>query len=347
MGLVIKLAKNKIMFTKARLKLTAWYLLIIMAISIAFSLAIYNGLSNEVERFAHAQRVRILSDFSQYQPSISPIDNDLVEETKHRIILSLVVINEFILIAAGSLGYFLAGKTLYPIQMMMDEQNRFISDASHELKTPLTSLKTAMEVSLRDKNLTLTDAKTLISESILDVNKLQTLSEELLKLSQNQKINKDTKFENLSISLLTKEAINKMKLIAQKKQIIINNKVNDLTILANRYSFVDLLVIILDNAIKYSPLKSQIYISSKNSRKTITILIKDEGIGISKEDLPNVFNRFYRTDVARSRSTEGGYGLGLSIAKKIVDNHKGTIKVSSTIKKGTTVSLSFPLFSKV
>ena len=335
------------MFTKARLKLTAWYLLIIMAISIAFSLVIYNGLSNEVERFARVQRVRILSDFSQYQFSPPPVDRDLVEETKHRIILSLVVINEFILIAAGSLGYFLAGKTLRPIQLMMDEQNRFISDASHELKTPLTSLKTAMEVSLRDKDLTLANAKTLISESILDVNKLQTLSEELLKLSQNQKANSNMKFEKQSTALLIKEAVNKMKLIAQKKQIVINDKTGEAYILANKYSFIDLLVIILDNAIKYSPNKSHIVITSKNSKKLMTIYIKDEGMGIKKEDLPNIFNRFYRADLARSRPEDGGYGLGLSIAKKIVDNHKGTVKISSTIKKGTTVSITFPLFSEI
>ena len=96
------------------------------------------------------------------------------------------MINSGIIFFAGSLSYLLAGKTLQPIQEMVEEQNRFISDASHEFRTPLTALKSSLEVNLRDKNLSLTDAKKVIDESIEDVNRLQSLSDSLLNLSKYQ-----------------------------------------------------------------------------------------------------------------------------------------------------------------
>ena len=99
----------------------------------------------------------------------------------------LIIVNSGILILSGGMGYVLSGLTLKPIKDMMDEQNRFISDASHELKTPLTSLKIAFEVYLRGKNPTPQETKTLITESIDEVNKLQSLSESLLQLAQYEK----------------------------------------------------------------------------------------------------------------------------------------------------------------
>lgn len=129
------------MFKNARLKLTAWYLLIIMFISIAFSLVIYQGLMNEVHRFSRMQKLRIerILPPNPTQPFFA--DEDLITEIQQRIIFGLGIINIIIFLTSGALGYFLAGKTLRPIQEIMEEQNRFISDASHELRTPLTALK--------------------------------------------------------------------------------------------------------------------------------------------------------------------------------------------------------------
>jgi len=158
------------MFHSARLKLTAWYLLIIMIISAMFSLVIYKVLSNEIERFERVQRFRIErrleTGLRRFPNQIRITNPELIEETKQRILLMLIAINLGILIISGGLGYLLAGRTLKPIKEMVDEQNRFISDASHELRTPLTSLKTAMEVTLRDKNLSLLSAKKTIKKLI-------------------------------------------------------------------------------------------------------------------------------------------------------------------------------------
>jgi signal transduction histidine kinase len=114
--------------------------------------------------------------------------------------------------------------------------------------------------------------------------------------------------------------------------------------MADASSLTQLLVILLDNAIKYSPDKSEIVLSSQAKDGQYIVEVKDQGQGISREALPHIFERFYREDSARTTSTEGdGYGLGLSIAKMIADRNNSTITITSTPKKGTTAAVAIPL----
>jgi len=333
------------MFKKARLKLTAWYLTIIMVISIFFSFGIYKVLTNEVERFAKIQKGRIEYRLHNTRPPPPPIftDPDLIIEVKQRILLILAQINLFIFVIAGALGYFLAGRTLKPIAAMLDDQNQFITDASHELRTPLTALKTSMEVSLRDQNLTLDNAKKIIDNNISQVNKLQSLSDNLLELAQYQNNNNHKFFKTVSLKRIICEVVKKMGPLAQKKLIGIKKKLIETEIKGNKDSLNNLFTILLDNAIKYSPKKSQININSKKTDRSITVFIEDHGIGIDKKDLPHIFDRFYRADQARSKTQIEGYGLGLSIAKKIVQDHNGSITVKSSPSRGTTFQVVFSI----
>ena len=257
--------------------------------------------------------------------------------------MSLIIINVTILAISGTLGYFLAGQTLRPIQKMVDEQNRFISDSSHELRTPLTSLKSAMEVYLRDKNMTLSEARQLISESIDEVDKLQSLSDELLLMAQYQKPNGHNIMTNISLNEVISDSIKKTNGLAMKKNITVKNSINNVSLKANKYSLVDLFVILLDNAIKYSPANKKIFLSAKRTKNFIQISIKDQGVGIDPKDIPHIFDRFYRADSSRTKTDISGYGLGLSIAKKIVDNHHGQIAVNSTLSKGSTFTVSLQI----
>lgn len=342
------------MFQNARVKLTAWYLLIIMLISSTFSIIIYKGLVNEVERFERIQRLRIERRLSEdlffpqpvagtHIPAIIITNPELVSETEQRIVFILAAVNLIILIISGGFGYILAGRTLKPIKEMIDEQNRFISDASHELKTPLTSLKSAFEVFLRNKKSNLKEAKTIILEGISDVNKLQSLSESLLQLAQYQKLKDYTYFEAVSLAGVINEAVNKVKPIAGQKGIEIKKKTIDMDIDGNKYSLVDLIIILLDNAIKYSPNNSEILIDTEKKDGFAIITVKDQGTGISENDLPHIFKRFYRSDTARSKNQSGGYGLGLSIAKDIVILHNGTLKAKSAVNKGSVFMVSLPV----
>ncbi len=343
------------MFHSARLKLTTWYLLIIMIISISFSTFIYLGLAREFDRILRLQEYRIEHPEAERRfiqrpiwqnddiPFSRPPDPQVISEARNRIAEGLFGINLIILIVSSLAGYFLAGRTLRPIKNMVDEQNRFITDASHELNTPLTALKTSIEVNLRNKKFNLTDAKKVLISNLEEVNNLQLLSDELIKITQYQKPNGNFQFSKVSFKEVIETAISRVLPMAKNKSIKINTKIPDIKINAEKKSLIELFTILLDNAIKYSPSKKEITISLKRIDGKIKVSVKDNGIGIDKKDIPFIFDRFYRVDVSRSKQEVPGYGLGLSIAKKIAELHKGHIFVESAVSKGATFTVTLPI----
>lgn len=342
------------MFHSARLKLTGWYLLFIMTVSLSFSGVIWRVLTIEIDRFDRMQRVRIerkLIEGGYYPGTIPqrhfifevPFNNELVDEIRHRLVFALALVNGTILLGSAGLGYMLAGRTLKPIKDMVDEQNRFISDASHELRTPLTSLKSAFEVFLRDKTPTLADARTLARESVTDVNKLQSLTDALLSLAQYRKPNGTLPFETVKLDEVVASSIKKVSPLARSKHIEISYTPAELSVKGNAQSLVDLMVILLDNAVKYSAPKKTVTIQAKKTKGFVRITVTDQGMGIDEKDIGHIFDRFYRADTARSKNVKGGYGLGLAIAKHIADMHQGTITVTSRPKQGSTFTVQLPI----
>ncbi len=332
------------MFENARIKLTAWYLAIIMVISLLFSFGIYSMINNEFHRFERL-RVFIREDqdihpyIQTFQAPRERIDPTFIQESRRRLIVSLVSVNILIFVLAGGAGYFLAGRTLRPIKEMVDEQNRFVSDSSHELRTPLTSLRSEIEVALRNKRLGLTDAKEVLKSNLEEVMSLQTLSDRLLELAQNGESLNQVSMQKVSLSNVVQDAIKKVSASAKAKQIKIENSAQDSKVLGIPDRLTEVFVILLDNAIKYSKVKGKVEIESKKTDGKIEVSLTDYGAGISKEDLPHIFDRFYRSDKSR---TEKGFGLGLSIAKKIIEGHGGEITVESKPDKKTTFTVSLP-----
>jgi signal transduction histidine kinase len=316
-----------------------------MVISFSFSVLIYKISSLEIVHFADSQRNRIERQFYS-DPNIPPhptvLVDDLIAESQQNLLVNLIIINSVILVISGSLSYFLAGRTLRPIQKMTEDQKRFISDASHELKTPITALKTMFEVSLRDPNLNLIESKKVLNDAVFATNQLKTLSDSLLELNHLNNNGSSFIFQITSIKNLMSESVKKIKPEANKKKITINLKsIND-QINVDGQKIQELFLIILDNAIKYSPKSSEInFIAFKKDKKVI-FKIKDQGIGISEKDLPHIFDRFYRADNARTKDNASGYGLGLSIAQKIVQQHRGSINVESIPEKGSTFKIILP-----
>jgi len=119
--------------------------------------------------------------------------------------------------------------------------------------------------------------------------------------------------------------------------------VDDVIVEADKSSLQKMVVILLDNAIKYTPEKGKVMLSTNQDKRQVLLSVEDTGIGIAKEDLPHVFDRFYRMDQSRSKTNVPGFGLGLSIVKRIVDLHKGSIGVSSAPEKGSTFTVRLPL----
>ena len=321
-------------------KLTLSYLGIIMMLSIGFSLFIYRTYNAELTRGFNRQGLFFNEVMPRGIPGLDQFRRTQLTETHQRLANNLFLFNLLVLIAGGAGSYFLAKWTLRPIEEAMEAQNRFVSDASHELRTPLTAMQTEIEVGLRDESRSKESAELILQSNLEEIGKLKLLTEGLLRLGQNLPTEN---FDLMSLKDISTEAVNKVVALATKRDIVIDNKVDNIKLRGSDISLTELLVILLDNAIKYSGPKTTIKITSYKQDNFAYIKVADQGQGISKTDLPHIFDRFYRSDLSRSKKESNGYGLGLSIAKKIVEDHKGTIKAKSTPGKGSTFTIKIPL----
>lgn len=336
------------MFHSAVLKLTVFYVLIVMAISICFSVVLFQISNGELNRGLTRQgRIfQQLAPPSQIDDSpFSSLDKtrqeQLAESTQH-LQLNLFYFNLLILLLSSGLSYWLARKTLQPIEEMIEAQNRFTADASHELRTPITALKTEIEVGLRDGNLSLEEAKKLLNSNLEEIDKLESLSTNLLKLARFDGQN-HLELAELSLKEIIHEAYKKIEKLAIKKQIDFEFNLEDLTVKADATRIKELFVTLMDNAIKYSPEATMVKASAIKSGHHAIIKISDHGAGIKASDMPHIFDRFYRADQSRAKNKADGYGLGLSIAKQIVENHHGTITAESKPDHGTTFTITLPI----
>ncbi len=332
------------MFKKAYVQLTLWYLAIVMAISLMFSFALYNVVSGELSDGLKRESARIYEQYPIFHnQSILHPNQDLKYED-HIIILKLISFNIVVLISAGFASYLLARKTLSPIEEAHHQQKIFTANVSHELRTPLTALKMEDEVVLMNQKASISDLRTTIKSNLEEVEKIELLINSILKLTKLENDELRTEFKLISINEVVSEALESLHLIAETKDIKIDiSEVKESKVLGNKESLVQLMIILLDNSIKYSPKGSHISVSVKLYDKKQTVInVIDEGMGINKDQLKSVFDRFYQADLSRNNKN-GGYGLGLSIAKSIVDLHKGNIVISSREDKGTTVHVYLPI----
>lgn len=330
----------KTMFESATLKLTVWYTAILMIISIVFSIVIYQVSISEVNARLESLRDQIS------QSAILNVSDDYFhsfaitqsQEATQSIIMGLVYVNIFIFIA-GTMGcYALARFTLLPVEKAHENQSRFVSSASHELKTPLASIKAENEVILRDKKATKEDLLDAIKSNIEEVDRLSNLSHMLLQLSSQEHLKLNKTKMNLSKSI--REVISVQRASTDYK-ISITKPKKDIIINANQPAIEEVANILVDNALKYSDDKTAIQLKLSRSRRTAKMYITNSGPTISPSDIDRIFDRFYRGDSSRSTS---GYGLGLSLAKQLVDRHNGSISCSSS-KNKTTFLVSLPLYS--
>jgi len=333
------------MFKQARIKLTAWYLLIIMGVSLSFSALIYRMVGGEFQRRLDVieQRLELRRYGLRPPPGETQFFLHDIDEARERVFWILVDTNAAIFIFSAIAGYFLAGKTLAPIEHALEEQKRFVADASHELKTPLTALRTSIEVALRDKELTADDARSVLTESLEDVAGLHRLSNDLLSMAHYQQSHNSVKKEPVDLKEIINTARRDIAPLAKKKSIVVSVKARAQTVMADEMSLKKVMTILLDNAVKYTQPGGNVSVVMTGDRRNVRIDVRDTGIGISKEDIPHIFDRFYRADQSRSKQSVSGFGLGLSMAKKIMDLYGGSIAVTSTPGKGSTFTVRLPL----
>lgn len=330
------------MFKSATFKLTLWYIAIVMAISLAFSGMVYHLASDELAWGLSQQTQRWYNAFPGFDDDPFFAQHTELDAGRRNIFWRLTYFNLFVLIGAGIVSYLLARRTLMPIETAHARQKRFTADVSHELRTPLTALRMESEVALMDKRASRQALRATLQSNIEESQKLEALVNNLLRLTQLEAGQLEQQFNTVSLGTITHEAVAHIAPAAQSKHVTIKNTVKNLKTHGDHNSLVQLFVILLDNAVKYSPEHSAISIRGQAGDHMISIVVSDEGIGIEPTALGHVFDRFYRADKARTSSNTSGFGLGLSIAKNIADIHHGTITLTSKPGRGTTAAVVLP-----
>lgn len=339
------------MFRSAAAKLTLWYLALIMVVSGLFSLALYQVSMNQITENVRQQRMVINrgpwpDTFDERRQAVNDYLDAELDAAQDRLVNWLLLLNSGMLLLGASVSYYLARRTLQPIQEAMELQGRFTSDASHELRTPLTAMRSEIEVALRDKGLSAANARDLLASNLEEIAKLEALSAGLLRLARSENGLDPSVISTTPATDIINDAAERFAPAVAAAGVELDLAPGHHGITGDKDSLVELVAILIDNAIKYSPDGGTVKASSTMSGHHVSISVADHGLGIPDADKAHIFDRFYRADTSRTKGTghqPGGHGLGLSIAKRIVDLHHGTISVHSKPGKGSTFVVRLPV----
>ncbi len=250
-----------------------------------------------------------------------------------------------IMLAAGG-GYYMAAKNIKPLEILFAREHEFAADASHELRTPLTVLSLGVESLQNDDESKLSGfAQEVLRDMQHETKYMSRLIEALLTLARGDEENTPLARAKVDLMEVAVKVCNKMRPLAAKKGLGLEYAAGDapqVFILGDKNKMEQLLIIFIDNAIKYSE-SGTITVTVDADSMHAVIKVMDEGIGISESDAQKIFERFYRVDKARSRA-EGGFGLGLNIARIIVVRHGGTVSVKPRSPHGSIFTVRLPLY---
>lgn len=238
----------------------------------------------------------------------------------------------------------LLAKTFNTLLDRLDEtfkrEQQFIADVTHELKTPIATLRSSLELGLEKKRTSEEYQKTL-AEAVDETHQLSKTLNNILELAWSDSPEETIIFQKINLSILLEELTEIAQKLAVAKKIQVTSKIaKEVYISGIRDRLAKGLLNIIDNAIKYSGQNGKLFISLEAVHDKAIIIIKDNGAGIAKEDLTRIFDRFYR---GLTTSKTFGSGLGLAISKSIINLHKGDIKVNSIVSEGTTFTISIPV----
>lgn len=245
--------------------------------------------------------------------------------------LSVVIVNFFI-------SVLFARRVVRPISESFEKQKRFVADASHELKTPLAVMTSNVEALISETNLP--EVNHWTHNILMQIERMDMLVKNLLFLAKADEKIAITEFSQVNISKILDEVLTEMEVPIYEKNLHLEvNIIPNIIIQSNAFDIKQVIVILLDNAIKYTNDNGKIIVSLEKTKAHVSVIIENTCNGIPKEHLPHIFDRFYRTN--ESRNHDGSFGLGLSIAKAIMVKVGGNICVNSTDNKSVSFSLIF------
>lgn len=247
------------------------------------------------------------------------------------------------ILLAIMISFVLANKALRPVREAWEKQQMFIADASHELRTPLAVLSTNLDAVLDSPEEKVSEQSEWLGNMKNEIDRMSKLVNDLLFLSRMDAKSDALKPEAFLLSDLADKVVGSFHAVAAERSLTLKPDIQaGVTINGIESRIHQLIVILVDNAMKNTLSNGKITVSLSTSHNRAALDISDTGVGISEQHLPHIFDRFYRTDAART-SEEGGSGLGLAIARQIVREHKGEITVQSKVGVGTTFTVMLPI----
>ena len=232
-------------------------------------------------------------------------------------------------------------QTLERLETLFTSQQRLLADVSHELRTPLTVIKGNVDLMRRMKSLD-TESLTSIDQ---EAGRLSRLVGGLLLLAQAESGKLALAMQRVELDLLLTEVFQEMSILAGNRVRVHLNEIDQVYVNGDRDRLKQVLINLVANAIQYTPQGGDIFLSLETIKEQARIICRDTGPGIPPEDLPHIFERFYRAEKSRTRGKTTSFGLGLSIANWIVERHGGRIEVNSREGVGTTFAIWLPLWS--
>ncbi|MHB1336667.1 MAG: sensor histidine kinase [Candidatus Humimicrobiaceae bacterium] len=318
-------------FLRTRLKLSFFYALSIIVLLASFSIAAYflfSGLAKSNLEY-------------EDDKNLAEVEQNTINKSIDRLGTILLITDSGVIIISAALGYYLAGKTLAPIQESLEKQKRFVADSAHELRTPLTIMKTGIEATSGSNKQSIKDYQVLNKDLLEEINKLINLSNNLLFLTNSDTKKQVINFEKADLSTICLNQIRFIEKYATGKGIkIISDIKSKYFVEGDKEKLNRMIANLLKNSIDYNVKDGKVILSIEHIGSITILKIADTGIGINQDDLIHIFERFYKADKSRN-IPESGAGLGLSIVKEIADLHKAPIIIKSEVGNGTTIILTF------
>lgn len=329
------------MFKKAEIKLTIYYSVLFVFLFWVFSSGLYIWMNNSfgegyISKVEHRQGQED-TDVISKDSKVVTIAGDVAMD---QLLNTLIILNVGLLFIIPLISSFLAKKTLLPVRVAHEKQKQFVSDASHEMRTPLAIISGEIDVTLTKKRTAEDYRKTLVSTRE-EIKRLSNLVENLLFLAKDDQQGIRLSFQTIDVTDLINKVKQSLQSKSSKKKITISlhvaESMDSPMVTGHEILLRQLFYNLIDNAITYTPTNGKITISLSELKNTIVIAIADTGVGIAKEELDKITSRFYRTDASRSETK--GYGLGLAIVKSIVKRHHGKLLINSEKDKGSTFTV--------
>lgn len=338
-ALATRLKNNS--FQKAVIKLTFFYTLGVTFLLIIFSTIVYGLFVRTIHEPRHDEDFEItqVSDDS-FVIELKQQRQMLQEELRENLLNTLITADIFLFVFTILVSYVLSKKTLLPLELSYKKQEEFISNAAHELRTPLAVMKAGTELTL-SKDRQDYEYKKFLGESLEETNRLILLANDLLSLARN---NSNTHKQVFSLSDVCETQVHSLHKYAVSKHITLSaNTDSGILISGNQQEIGRAIMNLLKNAIDYNKENGTVILSLVKKDKKAELSILDTGIGISEQDLPHIFDRFFKAEECRTQTETSGSGLGLSLVYEIVKKHNGSIAVISKLGAGTTFKITLPI----